>query len=99
MWRLSCDEQGNQSDWCAGNLLLAGVGGTCEGIFMSEGDASCHNGQCVDCNVFPALCARQRRHVVLLRVPVSNVQNFDKVKSVVKIKGKEKKMVRQVKLG
>ena len=84
------DEQGNQSDWSAGNLLLASVGGVYGRTPLPKGDASCHNGRGVDRNVFSALCARQGRRVMLLIDLISNDQNFDKVKSVVKIKGKER---------
>lgn len=64
---------------------------------MSEGDAGRHNGRGVDPNVFSALCARQGCRVVLLSVLISNGKNFDKVKSVVKIKGKEMKMTKTYK--
>ena len=91
------DEQGNQSDWNAGNLLLASVGGVYGRTPLPKGDASCHNGWGVDRNVFSALCARQGRRVMLLIDLISNDQNFDKVKRVVKIKGKEEKMTKTYK--
>ena len=89
MWRTIEDAEDNPGDSGAGIVLLARDVGAGKGTALSEDNARHDDGWCVDCNVFSALCARQRRRVVLLRVPVSSVQNFDKVKSIVKIKGKE----------
>lgn len=97
MWRTIEDAEDNPGDSGAGIVLLARDVGAGKGTALSEDNARHDDGWCVDCNVFSALCARQGRRVVLLRVPVSNGQNFDKVKSVVNIKGKEENMTKTYK--
>lgn len=98
MWRTIEDAEDNPGDSGAGIVLLARDVGAGKGTALSEDNARHDDGWCVDCNVFSALCARQGHRVVLLNVCVSNGQIFDKVRSVVKIKGKEMKMKNSVRV-
>ena len=98
MWRTIEDAEDNPGDSGAGIVLLARDVGAGKGTALSEDNARHDDGWCVDCNVFSALCVHQGHRVVLLSVWISNGQIFDKVKSVVKIKGKEMKMKNSVRV-